>query len=141
MTGKAELPLPGNDDTAFIEDDLIPAENQYRLEALEPRILLSADPISGEFARVIQEAYEDNGDEDIAAIMQDISEVAEVRTDAQSDAIENDLSFAWPEGWDGGQDEVVEDTNSADRDETDSDTADDAAPQQITSSSSTGWLD
>ena len=64
--------MPGNDDAALIEDDLRPPENQFRLEALEPRILLSADPISGEFARVIQEGFDDNGDEDIAAIMQDI---------------------------------------------------------------------
>jgi hypothetical protein len=107
--------------------------------------LLSADPISGEFARIIQEGFDDNGDEDIAAIMQDISEVAEVHVEAQSDGIENDLSFSWPEGWDGGQDEAVEDTASADADEADSDELGDAdvvaAPQQTTSISSKAGLD
>jgi hypothetical protein len=111
--------------------------------------LLSADPISGEFARIIQEGYDDNGDADIAAIMQDISEVAEVRLEAQSDGIENELSFSWPEGWDGGEDEgeynAAEDATSADADEADSDESGDAdvvaAPLQTTSISPQVGLD
>jgi len=45
--------LSFGDDEPPQGQDGIKSESNYRLEALEPRILLSADPISGEFARLL----------------------------------------------------------------------------------------
>ena len=44
--------------------------DQYRLETLEPRLLLSADPVSAEIIRVI-DSEEDDQSQDVAAIVQE----------------------------------------------------------------------
>ncbi len=57
----------------FTDYDQRPSQNRFSLEALEPRILLSADPISGEFARVLGQ---DAADEDVydAALTQQLAQ-------------------------------------------------------------------
>jgi hypothetical protein len=101
-------------------DTVAASRSPYRLEALEPRLLLSADPISGEFARVIQEGYDDDNAEDVSAIIQEVSDVAEIHSDAQSGDAE-DANFAWPEGWDDADED--DDSVAEDDDESSEDTA------------------
>jgi hypothetical protein len=98
-------------DQSRTDEDVREQPNAFRLEALEPRVLLSADPISGEFARVIQDAADD--DEDLAVIVQDISDVAELHADTLSTESDSDVDFAWPEGWDDTDDGADEDSNAA----------------------------
>ena len=137
-------PVPEIDDPESFEEHLSAPGNRFRIEALEPRILLSADPISGEFARVIQESFDDSADEDIAAIMQDVTEVAEVHSATQFDSIEDDLSFAWPDGWDDAQDDV-RDEASAETEQVEQAVAVDAVDavmlQQTTTVSPNSWLE
>jgi hypothetical protein len=105
---KPVSPAPEIDEPGSFEEYDSAPDNRFRIEALEPRILLSADPISGEFARLIQDNFDDGFDDDIAAIMQDVTEVAEVHSETQFDSVEDDLSFDWPENWNDVRDDLRE---------------------------------
>jgi hypothetical protein len=83
-------------------DDLAECAPQFRLEALEPRLLLSADPISAELARVVQQDAEDNNAEAVAAIVQEIESIAESNAAEHSGSGHNEFKVEWPEGWNTG---------------------------------------
>ena len=75
--------------------------NAFRLEALEPRLLLSADPIVGEAARWIEDQTGQDADA-LAAIVQEINLATESQLTAglASDATAPAGSaVAWPESW------------------------------------------
>ena len=87
----------------FVEDDIEPTENRFRLEALEPRVLLSADPISGEFARLLDGSEDDSEADDIAALILEVDLAASAETeflDAASDEIAaGKITMDWPKAW------------------------------------------
>ena len=75
--------------------------NAFRLEALEPRLLLSADPIVGEAARWIEDQTGQDADA-LAAIVQEINLAtqSELTAGLASDATAPAGSaVAWPESW------------------------------------------
>src|SRR3990172_7899118 len=78
-------------------------ESEFRLESLEPRLLLSADPISAELARLVQDDAQAN---DVAAISQEIDNVAETHAAEQSESGRDRLDVVWPKGWHTASDEV-----------------------------------
>src|SRR3990172_2762783 len=78
-------------------------ESEFRLESLEPRLLLSADPISAELARLVQDDAQAN---DVAAIIQEIDNVAETHAAEQSESGRDRLDVVWPKGWHTASDEV-----------------------------------
>jgi len=86
-----------------VEDDLKPTESQFRLEALEPRILLSADPISGEFARLIADSETNEDADDIAALILEMDQTASLESESADstfdDAADDDVTIDWPDGW------------------------------------------
>ena len=73
----------------------------FRVEALEPRILLSADPVLGEMARVADKAGWDDPLANVAAIVEVIDAVA--TQDAKAADIEVAIAVEpeveWPENW------------------------------------------
>lgn len=106
----------------------------YRLEALEPRILLSGDPILGELARTIMEDGSDNSLEE-AAIVHQVDTVAEAEAVIQQDSVQ---AVAWPENWGDAVDsasgeseslELLESESAAPPDS--SNTADSASSDQV----------
>ena len=80
----------------------------FTLETLEPRLLLSADPITAELTRLALEDSGQDGSEDIAAIIQEYDLAAE--TESASTAME----VAWPDAWadDGDDSDQSDDTIS-----------------------------
>ena len=134
MLRRGGIPDAQETDTAD-EADGIPATraSSFRIEALEPRVLLSADPISGEFARLLDNQSQDDGAEEISAIVQDVTEVAEIRSESSTDA--SGPSFSWPAGWNGPSDEL--------RDGTDQQVLDDvrdALLERLADDGSADWL-
>ncbi len=71
--------------------------NPFSIEALEPRLLLSADPISGEFARMLEADAQDDGAETVAAIVHEIGMTEAVDSLDASGA--DSPAFDWPAGW------------------------------------------
>lgn len=73
---------------------------QFRLESLEPRLLLSGDPVLSELARWVEDDGPGNDAQQIAVIIQEINQAAEselfsgLGKDAPNRA---DLTVAWPE--------------------------------------------
>ena len=57
-------------------DHEIHREESFKVEALEPRILLSADPISGELVRMAEEAGRYDPASEVAALVQQIDAIA-----------------------------------------------------------------
>ncbi|MDH4160285.1 MAG: LEPR-XLL domain-containing protein, partial [Actinomycetota bacterium] len=104
----------------------------FRLEALEPRLLLSADPISGEFARIISDQAHDDGADDVSAIIQEATDVAEIRT-SEIAAEGGEPDFAWPSGWGGPADEVAADQALLE-------SVRDAVVERLSSVASADWL-
>ena len=82
-------------------DDSLNREESFRVEALEPRILLSADPVLGEMARIADKAGWDDPMANTAAIVEVIDAVA--GQDARVAEIETldpvDVEVEWPEAW------------------------------------------
>ncbi|PLW82817.1 hypothetical protein CWI75_09650 [Kineobactrum sediminis] len=71
----------------------------FRLEALEPRLLLSADPVLGELARWV----EDNGSDEtdtLSAIIQEMNEASQAALMSGAEAGgRSDIPVSWPESW------------------------------------------
>ncbi len=80
-------------------DDPAECASQYRLESLEPRLLLSADPISAELARIVQQDAEENAADSVAAIIQEIDTIAETQGADSSGKGHEGLKVNWPETW------------------------------------------
>ena len=57
-----------------LPDDSVVDRNRYMLESLEPRILLSADPILGELARWVHEDPAAEEQQHIAVIFQELDQ-------------------------------------------------------------------
>ncbi|MEP0201448.1 MAG: LEPR-XLL domain-containing protein, partial [Halioglobus sp.] len=73
----------------------------FRLEALEPRLLLSADPVLGELARWVED---DSGkdSEALSAIIQEMNEAAqaELLSGTEAESVERaDIAVSWPQAW------------------------------------------
>jgi Ca2+-binding RTX toxin-like protein len=68
----------------------------FRLETLEPRVLLSADPILGELARVLHAPDPGGHSDHVPALVQELHE--NVGHDAAA-VHEAKTSFAWPAAW------------------------------------------
>ena len=83
---KLVVPAKGTDDAKDMADETVMGASEFRLENLEPRLLLSADPISAELARVVQEDAQANDADAVAAIVQQIDLAAET---AAIDAADN----------------------------------------------------
>ena len=81
-------------------------ESEFRLESLEPRLLLSADPITAELARVVQDNAQSNDANAVAAIIQEVDQAAETQAAEQSDSNHGNLQVVWPAGWNAASDEV-----------------------------------
>ncbi|MEJ2310306.1 MAG: matrixin family metalloprotease [Gammaproteobacteria bacterium] len=102
--------------------------DKFRLEALEPRLLLSGDPVFAELARWA-EADEQGESDEIAAIVHEIDDsflAAENPLDDErqsSDSTAQELSVIWPEGW--AADEQLADESG------DSDSQDSTAQQAV----------
>ncbi|NOR31132.1 MAG: LEPR-XLL domain-containing protein, partial [Sulfitobacter sp.] len=85
-------------------NDSLNREESFRVEALEPRILLSADPVLGEMARIADKAGWDDPLANTAAIVDIIDDVA--GQDSKVAEIETlepiDPEVVWPEAWSEG---------------------------------------
>ena len=97
-----ELRIETLDPSEPQSDEMSVSASDFRLEPLEPRLLLSADPISAELARVIQEDAEAENSHAVAAIIQDIDAIAESNAIGQPGDM---LKFSWPESWSSASDE------------------------------------
>ena len=84
------------DDFQKTADVLAECAHQFRLEPLEPRLLLSADPISAELARVVQEDALQNNADAVAAIIQEADSTAETNA---ADNGQDEFLVKWPETW------------------------------------------
>src|SRR5262249_39067298 len=74
------------------------------MEALEPRVLLSADPIAAELARVTDHNYHLDGDTRFSALVDQIDQMAvtdahHVDEGAPAPANTQNAQVAWPEKW------------------------------------------
>lgn len=74
-------------------------ESQFRLEALEPRLLLSADPISTELARAVQDDAQSSNEADVAAIIQQIDTIVENNAADSSGDGHDDFTVSFPDDW------------------------------------------
>jgi hypothetical protein len=78
--------------------DSLNREESFRVEALEPRILLSADPVLGEMARIADKAGWDDPMSNLAAIVEIID--ATENQDAKAAEIEAaEAEMEWPDDW------------------------------------------
>ncbi|MBE9525962.1 MAG: LEPR-XLL domain-containing protein, partial [Proteobacteria bacterium] len=101
-----------NDSSSMLEGPHSHA-NQYRLESLEPRLLLSADPLLGELARWAEDDGRASESEEIAAIVYELdlvteSEIASSAADYPPVKNSKANNVDWPKGWD-----LVEDDNAS----------------------------
>ncbi|MBQ0800895.1 MAG: LEPR-XLL domain-containing protein, partial [Sulfitobacter litoralis] len=82
-------------------DDSLNREESFRVEALEPRILLSADPVLGEMARIADKAGWDDPMSNLAAIVEviDATENQDAKAAEVETADEAEVEMAWPEEW------------------------------------------
>ena len=80
-------------------DESAEHSHEYRLEPLEPRLLLSADPVSAEMARVAQEQIQQSEADAVAAIVQEADLFAESEAAAVSGGDQAGVSFNWPAEW------------------------------------------
>ena len=97
-------------DSQTLPEDSAELRNQFQLEGLEPRILLSGDPVSAELARVLDTDGQADAADQPAAIVQEID--VYLKSDlglgaerdpsgALIDADESDaLSVNWPADFD-----------------------------------------
>jgi hypothetical protein len=101
--------------TRSLPEDVSGQESKFRLESLEPRLLLSGDPVLAELARWVEDDGGANDTEALAVIIQEIdlateSEIA--TTSSNNSPIENseanDIKVDWPEGWQTSADETTE---------------------------------
>jgi len=81
--------------------DSLNREESFRVEALEPRILLSADPVLGEMARIADKAGWDDPMSNLAAIVEviDATENQDAKAAEVETADEAEVEMAWPEEW------------------------------------------
>ena len=95
--------VPHDDD---LHDAPLTREEKFVMEALEPRILLSADPFTGEFSRIADDAL--NGDPtENAAIVAVLETVSETAASASDKALElDDPAVSWPSDWTSGAREL-----------------------------------
>lgn len=80
-------------------DNTLHREENYRIEALEPRLLLSADPVFGELARVAATAHQIDPIEGLSALVQTVDDLHQQdELAADHDPEEGPQSdVAWPE--------------------------------------------
>lgn len=81
--------------------DSLNREESFRVEALEPRILLSADPVMGEMARIADKAGWDDPMSNLAAIVEVIDATENQDAKAAEIAVAEPLEaeMEWPEDW------------------------------------------
>jgi len=77
-------------------------DNLFRLESLEPRLLLSADPVLGELARWVADDGQSSDAENIAVIIQEIDQATATAVTAgngSDQSARSGVTVAWPRGW------------------------------------------
>jgi hypothetical protein len=77
-------------------------DSKFRLESLEPRLLLSGDPVLAELARWAESDGGTSDAEELAVIFQEIDHTSAAGVTAGNGAEESargGLTVAWPEGW------------------------------------------
>ena len=77
-------------------------DSLFRLESLEPRLLLSGDPVLAELARWVADDGSASDAEELSVIVQEIDLAAEteIRTGNVADESGNGgQAVAWPAGW------------------------------------------
>ncbi len=77
-------------------------DNKFRLESLEPRLLLSGDPVLAELARWAESDGSTSDAEELAVIFQEIDQATEAGVTAANGAEESargGMTVAWPESW------------------------------------------
>jgi hypothetical protein len=79
-------------------DHEIHREESFKVEALEPRILLSADPLTGELVRLAEEAGRYDPAFEVASVVQQIEAIALTETPVEQTQ-EADDDIAWPADW------------------------------------------
>ena len=96
-----KLSAPFGGSTAHENDaeSFVGRSSEFHLESLEPRLLLSADPISAEFARTIQDIDNSNNAGDVAAIVHQIDTLAETNGADSSGKDNGHSKVNWPDDW------------------------------------------
>ena len=111
---KSDMFLDKDSDLPLFDD----GKMSYRLESLEPRILLSADPILGELARLID--HDSNNSDNVAAIIQEIDDAVETQHNAGDDQKNNSDTpvdeetpeIVWPTDWEDSETHIDDFENS-----------------------------
>ncbi|MEH6515891.1 MAG: matrixin family metalloprotease [Halioglobus sp.] len=93
------------------QDEISNQVSQFRLESLEPRLLLSGDPVLAELARWVEDDGSGSEAEALSVIIQEMDQVAanELTAGIGGDAPDRaDLTVAWPEEWTNTADNEIE---------------------------------
>ena len=91
------------------QDEISNQVSQFRLESLEPRLLLSGDPVLAELARWVEDDGSGSEAEALSVIIQEMDQVAanELTAGIGGDAPDRaDLTVAWPDEWTNTADNV-----------------------------------
>ncbi|MEH6608559.1 MAG: matrixin family metalloprotease [Halioglobus sp.] len=91
------------------QDEISNQVSQFRLESLEPRLLLSGDPVLAELARWVEDDGSGSEAEALSVIIQEMDHVAanELTAGIGGDAPDRaDLTVAWPDEWTNTADNV-----------------------------------
>ncbi len=96
-------PDPWRNDSALVEDSA-EALKRFNLESLEPRILLSGDPVMAELARLAATADGADASDQAAVIVEEIDAALQaeigLHSEAGSGEVEQEAAtFTWPTGW------------------------------------------
>ncbi|SFS22515.1 LEPR-XLL domain-containing protein, partial [Yoonia litorea] len=108
-----QLRLQSGFDTDPTEHELH-REESFKVEALEPRILLSADPLTGELARLVEDSGRYDPAAEVAALVQQLDAIEaapEAAPEAEDAGLTADDEIVWPEEWLDGEGEA--DTSDA----------------------------
>ena len=95
--------------------DSLSRDNRYRLESLEPRILLSGDAIVAELASLVDDDGQADTAEELAVIIQEVELESETDGEAGDHAEPDDSqtdepTVVWPEGWQTSDEDAGDDS-------------------------------
>ncbi|MGD8875225.1 MAG: LEPR-XLL domain-containing protein, partial [Gammaproteobacteria bacterium] len=99
---KKARPTGCNSDPESLSGNEAGRDSKFRLESLEPRLLLSGDPVLAELARWAENDGSTSDAEELAVIFQEIDQTSAADISAgngSGEATRAGLTVAWPEGW------------------------------------------
>src|SRR5919108_2774539 len=120
---RSRLPAPEGSSDARASDDRSPPHGKFLLEPLEPRVLLSAEPLLGEIYRSLLQDESERQAAELAVIVEEIdaatsAEIAAADAeDFGSAASSSNVQIAWPEGWQGSAENDSQVTSADDPDQ------------------------